>query len=101
MPKGEDEEKAELEHQTDNLAQKAEAANRLELKEKYEAKIAVMKNGLENGKMSEEDTVFVRAALAKFEKKLADLMLLINEDNNKAQLMLNESKENDEAIAEE
>lgn len=74
-PKGEDEEKAEFEHQTDNLAQKAEAAERLALKEKYEQKIAIMKNGLENGNMNEEDTVFVRTALAKFEKKLADLML--------------------------
>ena len=58
-----------------------------------------MKNGLENGNMNEEDTVFVRTALAKFEKKLADLMLEINEDNNKAQLMENESKSNDEEIA--
>ena len=57
-----------------------------------------MQKGLDSGTMNEEDTTFVRTALAKFTKKLADLEIEIDDDRNKAQLAENDAKANDEKI---
>lgn len=86
VEKGEDEEAAETAALTNSLADKADADARAAEKASLQEKIAVMKHGLEVGGMNEEDTLFVRTALANFEKKLVDLEVLMNEDGNKARL---------------
>lgn len=58
-----------------------------------------MKKGLADGTMSEADTAFVRTALAKAEKKLAEVLVQIDSDGNKAQEQANKELEKDAQIS--
>lgn len=58
-----------------------------------------MKKGLADGTMSEADTAFVRTALAKAEKKLAEVLVQIDSDGNKAQEQANKELEKEAQIS--